>query len=86
MYRIEITSSAEKEMDKLSADVHKRVANKILELENNPRPPRISQKLVAPFEGYRLRIGNYRVLYVIDEKKKKVVVYSVRHRREAYRK
>lgn len=84
-YQIEITASAEKEMDRLDAQVHKRVSAKILLLENDPRPPRMSRKLEAPFEGYRVRIGDWRVLYHVDDVRHVVTVYAVKHRSETYR-
>jgi mRNA interferase RelE/StbE len=49
----------------------------------NPRPARV-RKLQGT-EGYRLRVGDYRVLYTVDDRSQTVVVYSVAHRREAYR-
>lgn len=84
-YSIEIKASAEKDMGKLPRDVHRRAAEKILLLEDNPRPPG-AKHLETPFEGYRIRIGDWRVLYLVDDANHKVIVYSVRHRREAYRK
>ncbi len=83
VYTVEIKRSAEKEMDRLPAKIHKNVANKILALENNARPPG-SIKLQGG-DGYRLRVGDYRVLYTIDDQARRVFVYSVAHRREAYR-
>ena len=83
VYTVEIKRSAEKEMDRLPAKSHKNVSNRILALEDNPRPPG-SIKLQGG-DAYRLRIGDYRVLYTIDDEAKRVFVYSVAHRREAYR-
>lgn len=82
-YTVEIKRSAEREMDRLPEDVHMRISEKILALETNPRPP-ASMKLRGG-EGYRLRIGDYRVLYTVDDKLHRVLVYGVAHRREAYR-
>jgi mRNA interferase RelE/StbE len=82
-YTVEIKRSAEKEIDHLPAKIHKNISNRILALENNPRPPG-SLKLQGT-DGYRLRVGDYRVLYTIDDEAKGVLVYSVAHRREAYR-
>ena len=82
-YTVEIKRSAEKDMDRLPENIHKRISEKILALETNPRPPGI-RKLQGG-EGYRLRIGDYRVLYTVDDQTRHVFVYSVAHRREAYR-
>jgi mRNA interferase RelE/StbE len=70
-------------MDRLPSEVHRRISEKILTLEDNPRPSG-SQKLRGE-ENYRLRVGDYRVLYTIDDKARRVLVYGVAHRREAYR-
>jgi mRNA interferase RelE/StbE len=85
-YSIEITASAEAELNKLSPETHKRIISKALSLEENPRPPRISRSLEKPLHGYRLRVGQWRVLYTVDDKNRTVMIYAVRHRREAYRK
>ena len=82
-YAVEIKRSAEKEMDRLPDNIHKRISNKILSLETNPRPP--GNKKLQGEDGYRLRVGNYRVLYTVDDQTSHVFVYSVAHRREAYR-
>jgi len=53
-------------------------------LEQNPRPHGCT-KLEGSEDEYRVRVGDYRILYVIDDKAKLVTVARVRHRREAYR-
>ena len=85
-YRIEITASARKEMDALPADTHSRIAQAILGLKIDSRPRPQSKKLRSPLEGYRIRIGTWRVLYIVNDEKDLIIVYAVRHRREAYRK
>ena len=85
-YVVELTASAEKALDRLSDSLYRRIVDKLVALEDDPRPPRISRKLQAPFDGYRLRVGQWRALYVVDDESRKVTVYAVRHRREAYRK
>ena len=82
-YKVSIKRSAEKEMDCLPPIIHKRISNKILSLSKNPRPTGHT-KLTAS-EGYRIRMGSYRVLYTIDDRAKHVLIYSVGHRKEIYR-
>lgn len=82
-YAVEIKKSAEREMNRLPDAIHRRVSQRILALESDPRP-RGSQKLEGG-EGYRLRVGDYRMLYAIDDQERRVLIYSVAHRREAYR-
>jgi len=82
-YAAEIKRSAEKEMDRLPDKIHQRISDRILALETNPRPP--GAKKLQGEDGYRFRVGDYRVLYTIDDQTRRIFVYSVAHRREAYR-
>lgn len=82
-YQVLIRSSAEKEMDALPVAFHKRIAAKIVSLGENPRPA--GCKKLKGTDGYRIRIGNYRVVYTIDDKAVLVTVVGVGHRREVYR-
>lgn len=81
-YSIRINRSAEKEMDRLPAAVFKRVATALLSLEQDPRP-RGCRKLRGS-DQYRLRVGVYRVLYVISDEDRLVEVVAVGHRRDVY--
>ena len=82
-YSVEIRKSAEREMDRLPEGLHKRISERILALEADPRP--LGSHKLRGGEGYRLRVGDYRLLYTVDDRGGRVVVYSVAHRREAYR-
>jgi len=82
-YQVILQRSAEKELDALEKPVHKRIAARLLALEEDPRPAGV--KKLQGQEIYRLRVGDYRVLYTIDDKSKQVTVAAVGHRREAYR-
>jgi len=61
-----------------------RVMRQIESLEDEP-VPRHSVKLVGAEQLYRIRVGDYRVVYGIDKEVKQVLIHYVRHRREAYR-
>ncbi len=83
-YRLAIKSSAEKEMGRLADDLHQKISDKILKLAENPRPSGCVK--LQGTDGYRLRFRQYRILYTIDDGPSYLVtVYSVAHRREAYR-
>lgn len=82
-YEVRIIRSAEKDLDLLPAVVHARISQRILNLENNPRPRGI--KKLSGREEYRLRVGDYRILYLVDDIKGTVTVMAVGHRREVYR-
>ena len=70
-------------MEKLPATVHHRLSQRILSLEDNPRP-RGARKLSGQ-EEYRFRIGAYRILYTISDIDRVVTIFAVGHRREVYR-
>ena len=82
-YRVFIKPGAEREMNSLSEPVHRRITAKILGLAENPRPHGTTK--LHGMQGYRLRVGDYRVLYTIEDASSTVTVQSVAHRREAYR-
>ncbi len=82
-YQVIIQRPAEKELDALQASVYKRIVARLLALEENPRPTGV--KKLQGQESYRLRAGDYRILYTIDDKSKKVFIVAVGHRREVYR-
>ena len=82
-YQVIIKRSAEKELDSFQGSIHERIVGHLLALEENPRPP--GSKKLQGQESYRLRVGDYRVLYTIDDKSKQVIVLAIGHRREVYR-
>ncbi len=84
MYALFIRRSAERDLRKLSQVVLWRVNEKILALRHNPRPPSV-RKLVGTLEGWRIRVGDYRILYQIDDDAQTVTIVRVKHRREVYR-
>lgn len=69
-YSIHIKRSAEKELDALPKEHRARIAARLLQLEDNARPA--GAKKLQGQEAYRLRVGDYRVLYTIDEGKNKL--------------
>lgn len=84
MYNLGLSNKILKILDELDDTLYVRISNKINGLANNPRPNG-SIKLTN-FEGYRIRVGNYRILYKIDELNKEVTVYHISHRNEVYKK
>jgi len=82
-YSVHLLPSAERDCDRLDQVIYRRCRKGMLELESDPRPHG-SQKLTGE-DGYRIRVGDYRILYRIDDPTKKVYIYRVKHRREVYR-
>jgi mRNA interferase RelE/StbE len=82
-YRVFITPSADRVIAKLPQDVRRRVADRIAALAENPRPPG-SVKLTGE-DTYRIRVGDYRILYSIHDDQLIVMVIDVGHRGDVYR-
>jgi len=82
-YSLEIKHSAQRELDSLDDSVFRRVDRKILALADNPRPPGC-KKLKGYKDQWRIRVGDWRVVYLIDDEAKLVSITRVAHRREVY--
>ena len=82
-YSLEIKQSAQKELDALDDALFNRADRKILALADNPRPPGC-KKLRGYKDQWRIRVGDWRVLYIIDDASKCVNVTRIAHRREVY--
>jgi mRNA interferase RelE/StbE len=82
-YSLEIKQSAQKELDALDETLFTRVDRKILALADNPRPAGC-KKLKGYKDHWRVRVGDWRVLYIIDDAAKVVSVTRIRHRRDVY--
>ncbi len=84
MYEVYLERGAERDLKKLSEEDYQHIIPHIKTLAENPRPPGC-RKIVSSKRDWRIRIGNYRVIYEIDEKAKIVRVIRVKRRPEAYR-
>jgi len=86
MYSIVVSRSAEKDLEKLPSQIVKRVGKAIDELEITPKPPG-SKKLKATTENlWRIRVGDYRIIYSIDDNIYVVDIRKVGHRKDIYNK
>ena len=82
-YRVILSRSARKQMERISGEIETRVLARLSELEANPRPS--GCKKLKNRDAWRIRVGDYRVIYEIHDKVLQVVVVTVGHRREVYR-
>ena len=82
-YSVFLLSRAVRQVELLEVSIRNRLQEWILKLQENPRPA--NSKKLAGREGWRLRIGNYRVLYEVDDKAKSVTILDVGHRKDIYR-
>jgi mRNA interferase RelE/StbE len=81
-YEVRIVLSADKELAKTPGILRQRIIEKFDEISKNPRGTD-SKKLGE--ETYRVRVGDYRIVYQVNDTKRTVVVTRIRHRREVYR-
>ncbi len=82
-YRVSIVRSAQSEFSELPTFVRARMEPRLLALANNPRPHG-SQKL-RQTDRYRIRVGDYRVIYAINDLERSLIILSIGHRKEVYR-
>ncbi len=83
MYSLHILRRASKDLAKLPKNYTKLISQHIDTLSDNPRP--VDAKKLRGRLDYSLRVGSYRILYDIDDEVRKVTIYRIKHRRDAYR-
>lgn len=83
-YIILIPKAVQKQLDALPNDVCNRIAVKILQLAENPRPDGVV-KLKGADNEYRIRIGDYRVCYEIRDKELIILLLQCKHRKDVYK-
>ncbi|MBX3278985.1 MAG: type II toxin-antitoxin system RelE/ParE family toxin [Acidobacteria bacterium] len=82
--RIEVLRSAVKELRSLPKDAQIRIGRAIDSLASNPRPPRV-KALQSDGKRLRIRIGDYRVIYQVEDDRLVVLIVKIGHRREIYK-
>ena len=84
-YRIRIDSRAAQQLESLPKAIVERLDKAILSLAAIPRPPGTKRLKGMLHEGWRIRVGNYRILYKIDDGAREVSIFDIGHRRDVYR-
>jgi len=82
-YTVLILRRAQKELAQLPSEAYERVCDAIRALVQDPRPPGCLK--LTGREGWRIRVGDYRVIYEIDDKQQVVTILHIGHRRDVYR-
>ncbi len=82
-YHLKIIPKARKDLDGFKGKDFDFIKKKILSLSSNPRP--YGCRKLTTDDGYRIRVGNFRILYRIDDSLKEVTIYRVKYRKDAYR-
>ena len=81
-YEILIRKSAQKSLEALPSNDYQKVKQAIYDLSDEPRP--LGCKKLTNRAGYRIRVGNYRVIYEIYDNKLEVIILLIGHRRDIY--
>lgn len=84
MYKILLSNIAKKALDKLSDDLFERIDRKMQSLQYEPRP--IGCIKLSDNDSYRVRVGDYRIIYTIKDKVLEILIFKVAHRKEVYKK
>ena len=82
-YQVILPKSVQKKLDRLPDDIAKRILARLAALETNPRPADV--KKLKGRDAWRIRVGDYRVIYEIHDRALQILVITVGHRREIYR-
>ena len=82
-YKVTLTSSATKELQRLPHQIVAHLFSRIENLASNPRPPG-RKKMQGGDREYRIRAGDYRAVYTIDDKNLLVEITRIRHRKDVY--
>jgi mRNA interferase RelE/StbE len=82
-FQVILPKSVQKELDRLPDDIARRIMVRLAALERNPRPPDV--KKLKGREAWRIRVGDYRVIYEIQDSVLQIIVTTIGHRREVYR-
>ncbi len=83
-YSLRLGGGARRELTRLPREIIVRVDKVISALAEAPRPPGCRKLRSKTPEGWRVRVGDYRVLYQIDDERREVTVYRIGHRRDVY--
>jgi len=83
-YAVRLDGRTAKVLDRLPGDLHARILRKLETLEVDPRPNG-AEKLSGPEDLYRVRVGDWRIVYAIRDRELVVIVVRIGHRGDVYR-
>ena len=84
MHEVYLEHAAEKDLKKLPGEIFQRIIIHIKSLAGTPRPSGC-RKITGAKNDWRIRVGDYRIIYEVDDNVRVVKIMGVRDRREAYR-
>lgn len=83
-YRVSLTATAVKERKRIDSIVRVRIDRALRSLQLEPRPVGV-KKLAGKEQDWRVRVGDYRILYEIDDDRQQITIWRIAHRRDVYR-
>ena len=84
-YSIRTPKSVQKQLRSLPKAFHSHIIEKIRQLSNDPRPSGVKKLRGSDTSTYRVRVGNYRILYEIDDRTQTIYLLEIADRKDAYR-
>jgi mRNA interferase RelE/StbE len=84
-YALEIAKSVEKDLRKIPVKMHENFFKEIENLAITPFPESIYKKIKGTINSFRLRVGNYKILYEVDTQIMLITIYRIRHRKDSYK-
>ena len=82
-FKVILPKSVQKELNRLPDEIKNRILARLALLETNPRPPDV--KKLKGRDAWRIRAGDYRIIYEIHDQVLQIIVIAIGHRREVYR-
>jgi mRNA interferase RelE/StbE len=82
-FQVILPKSVQKELNRLPDEIADRILARLAGLEGNPRPPDV--KKLKGRDAWRIRVGDYRVIYEIHDRIFQIIIITIGHRREIYR-
>ncbi len=83
MYEVKLSTKSVKELDKIDYQMVKKIFDKMNNLKNEPKP--VGCIKLKGENAYRIRLGEYRIIYEVIEDLKQVLIFKVAHRKDVYR-
>jgi len=83
-YRIEVTPAARRDLSKLPKDILRRIDSHIIALTEDPFPSG-AKKLQGSEDFFRIRVGDYRIIYTVERQRLVILLIRIGHRRSIYR-
>ena len=83
-YRVQLSAAAERDLERIPRDALRRVDAKLSAMGREPRPHGVAKLRGREGTGWRVRVGDYRILYTIDDDARTVSVYRIAPRSSAY--